>query len=113
MKASITGGVTPLYAAPETFEGWVSRYCDQYSLAIVYQELLTGQRPFSGTSARQLLKQHVEQDPDLSALPAADQTIIRRALAKKPSDRYPSCSYLVRMLRSADGSGQTASGYAA
>jgi serine/threonine protein kinase len=113
MKASITGGVTPLYAAPETFEGWVSRYCDQYSLAIVYEELLTGQRPFSGTSARQLLKQHVEQDPDLSALPAADQTIIGRALAKKPSDRFPSCSYLVRMLRSADGSGETPSGHTA
>src|SRR5690242_10222503 len=41
MRASVTGGVTPVYAAPETFDGWVSRYSDQYSLAIVYQELLT------------------------------------------------------------------------
>jgi len=39
----VTGGVTPVYAAPETFEGKVSRFSDQYSLAIVYQELLTGQ----------------------------------------------------------------------
>src|SRR5208282_1529764 len=53
MMASVTGGVTPGYAAPETFDGWVSRFCDQYSLAIVYQELLTGQRPFDGTNARQ------------------------------------------------------------
>src|SRR5262245_6400869 len=39
--ASVTGGITPVYAAPETFDGRVSRYSDQYSLGIVYQELLT------------------------------------------------------------------------
>ena len=50
MLASVTGGVTPVYAAPETFEGKVSRFSDQYSLAIVYQELLTGQRPYNGTT---------------------------------------------------------------
>src|SRR6202047_2786493 len=38
--ATITGGVTPVYAAPETFDGWLSRFSDQYSLAIVFQELL-------------------------------------------------------------------------
>src|SRR6266700_8402184 len=40
-------GVTPLYAAPETFTGKISPQSDQYSLAIVYQEMLTGQRPFT------------------------------------------------------------------
>src|SRR5438105_2106992 len=40
------GGVTPLYASPETFQGKISGSSDQYSLAIVYQELFTGQRPF-------------------------------------------------------------------
>jgi serine/threonine protein kinase len=110
MKASITGGVTPLYAAPETFEGWVSRYSDQYSLAIVYQELLTGERPFDGANARQLLRQHVEQEPDVSSLPAADQPIIARALAKKPNDRYPSCGYMVRLLRSGGNESQEIGG---
>ena len=62
MQASVTGGVTPVYAAPETFDGWVSRFCDQYSLAIVYQELLTGQRPFTGTNVRQLILQHLQGD---------------------------------------------------
>src|SRR5204863_4498119 len=52
MAASVTGGVTPVYAAPETYDGVVSRYCDQYSLAIVYQELLCGQRPFMGTNVQ-------------------------------------------------------------
>jgi hypothetical protein len=99
MQASVTGGVTPVYAAPETFDGWVSRYCDQYSLAIVYQELLTGQRPFSGTNVRQLILQHLQATPNLTSLPAEDQPIIARALAKVPDQRYPTCRDMVRLLR--------------
>jgi hypothetical protein len=99
MQASVTGGVTPVYAAPETFDGWVSRYCDQYSLAIVYQELLTAQRPFVGNSVRQLVMQHLQGTPDLSSLPPADRAIIARALAKNPEERHASCKDLVRALR--------------
>src|SRR5262249_1015496 len=36
INTQVTSGVTPVYAAPETFDGVVSRYCDQYNLAIVY-----------------------------------------------------------------------------
>src|SRR3954454_13804940 len=72
MQASVTGGVTPVYAAPETFDGWVSRFSDQYSLAIVYQELLTGQRPFPGNNIRQLILQHLQGVPNLSSLPPGD-----------------------------------------
>src|SRR5207249_10014331 len=56
--ASVTGGVTPVYAAPETFDGLVSRFSDQYSLAIVYQQRLTGHRPFNGATIRQVVVQH-------------------------------------------------------
>src|SRR3954447_1534313 len=99
VKATVTGGVTPVYAAPETFEGWVSRYSDQYSLAIVFQELLTGCRPFNGTNTRQLLMQHINGTPDLNAVPLADRPTLARALAKKPDDRWPSCTELVRALK--------------
>ena len=99
VRATVTGGVTPVYAAPETFEGWVSRFSDQYSLAIVFQELLTGQRPFNGSNTRQLLMQHINGTPDLSALPLADRAIIGRALSKKPDDRWPTCTELVRALK--------------
>ncbi|MCS6865876.1 MAG: tubulin-like doman-containing protein [Gemmataceae bacterium] len=102
VKATVTGGVTPVYAAPETFEGWVSRYSDQYSLAIVFQELLTGCRPFTGTNTRQLLMQHLNGTPDLTALPPADRPIISRALAKIPEQRWPTCTDLVRALKSGD-----------
>src|SRR5206468_7796577 len=101
MMASVTGGVTPVYAAPETFDGWVSRFCDQYSLAIVYQELLTGQRPFNGTNVRQLIVQHLQAAPNLSPLPPGEQGPIGRALSKVPDERYPTCAELVAALREA------------
>ncbi len=96
--ATITGGVTPVYAAPETFDGWLSRFSDQYSLAIVYQELLTGQRPFVGATMRQLVLQHLQGSPDLTPLPAADRSIITRALSKDPEGRFPNCVEFVRQL---------------
>src|SRR5262249_52173888 len=101
MVASVTGGVTPVYAAPETFDGWVSRFCDQYSLGIVYQELLTGQRPFTGTNVRQLVMQHLQGVPNLAPLSVADRTQVARALAKNPDERFPTCTEFVKALRSA------------
>ncbi|MFO0879390.1 MAG: tubulin-like doman-containing protein [Gemmataceae bacterium] len=97
-QASVTGGITPVYAAPETFDGKVSRFSDQYSLAIVIQELLTGQRPFNGTNVRQLILQHISAEPNLESLPPSDRPILARALAKSPNQRFPSCLDLIRAL---------------
>src|SRR5438270_3957035 len=101
MQASVTGGVTPVYAAPEIFDGKVSRFSDQYSLAIVYQELLSGQRPFHGNNIRQLILQHLQSPPNVSPLPPGEQAVIARALSKKPDDRYPHCRDLVKALQAA------------
>ncbi|HXG12689.1 MAG TPA: tubulin-like doman-containing protein [Gemmataceae bacterium] len=110
MRALATSGLTPVYAAPETFEGVVSRYCDQYHLAIVYQELLTGKLPFSGSTPRHLMLQHLTGQPDLSALPEHDRPAIARALSKKPEDRHPTCADLVRALRQAGSPGTARNG---
>src|SRR5262249_20439225 len=59
------------YAAPELFEGLVSRSCDQYSLALMYQELLTGVHPFRGRARAPGGSRRTEPEPDLHALPAA------------------------------------------
>jgi serine/threonine protein kinase len=91
--------VTPLYAAPELFLGKLSRHCDQYSLAISYQELLTGILPFTGKNMRQLLLQHTQEEPNLTSLPSHDRAIIARALAKQPENRFKSCMELVRALQ--------------
>ena len=96
VMANVTGGITPVYAAPETFDGIVSRYCDQYSLACVYQELLTGQRPFDGCSMSQLLMQHIQLPPDLSPSPACDRPALLKALSKRPEERWPSVSISIQ-----------------
>ena len=101
VTVSLMGGLTPIYAPPEVFDGQPSRFSDQYSLAIVYQELLTGCLPFPGTTAAQLATQHLSSPPQLSALPNADQAIIAKALSKNPDDRFESCRQLVDMLGSA------------
>ena len=67
-QASLVGGMTPLYAAPEVFRGTPSPHSDQYSLAIVYQEMLTGTLPFCGGNAAELTLQHLNDEPDLGAL---------------------------------------------
>jgi serine/threonine protein kinase len=92
------GAVTPLYAAPETFTNGLSDRSDQYSLAIVYQELLTRQRPFTGKNAGQLVQQHLNERPDLRALPEPERTIVARALEKDPGKRFPNCLAFVRAL---------------
>ncbi len=99
LVASVTGGITPVYAAPETFDGFVSRFCDQYSLACVYQELLTGQRPFDGTSMQQLLMQHLQAPPNLLPSPVGERAALAKALSKKPDDRFPNVSSMVRAIR--------------
>jgi serine/threonine protein kinase len=90
--------ITPLYAAPELFLGTTSRFSDQYSLAVVYQELLTGTLPFRGKGSRQLMLRHLQDEPDLSALQGPDRTAVARALTKEPEGRFPSCAAFVRAL---------------
>lgn len=92
------GGVTPLYASPETFNGIISKHSDQYSLAIVYMEMLTGRRPFNGKTPRQLFLQHTREEPDLSPLPEADRPIVAKALSKNMAQRFPSCLDFVKAL---------------
>jgi eukaryotic-like serine/threonine-protein kinase len=95
---SVVAGLTPLYAAPEVFEGKPSQHSDQYSLAVVYQTLLTGHPPFMGRTAAQLIAQHLHSPPDLSPLPASDQSVIARALSKNAKRRFDTCREFVDAL---------------
>ncbi len=100
---SLVSGMTPTYASPEMFDDEPSAHSDQYSLAIVYQEMLVGTLPFPGRTAAQLAKQHTQAEPQLMALPAEDRPVIARALAKKPEDRFPSCkAFIDALLRRAE-----------
>ncbi|MCA9102147.1 MAG: protein kinase, partial [Planctomycetales bacterium] len=98
VNSSLMSTLTPVYAPPELFNGRPHLHSDQYSLAIVYQEMLTGQRPFDGTTAAQLASQHLMDPPNLSSLPTSDREVLARALAKNPELRFESCRQLIDQL---------------
>lgn len=98
---SCVGGLTPCYAAPEIFDGRAGRHSDQYSLAIVYYELLTGKLPFSGTTMAQLASQHLYSEPCLDAVSEQQRIVLARALAKEASYRYPTCMEFIEHLQAA------------
>jgi eukaryotic-like serine/threonine-protein kinase len=82
-----TPGLTPRYAAPEVLRGQIHTRSDQYSLALVYFELLTGAFPYNARNVQQMMMQHLSAAPDLTALPAADRGPVGIALAKDPDTR--------------------------
>jgi len=98
---AILAGTTPAYCPPEVYRGSISPFSDQYSLAVVYQEQLTGHRPFQGKTARQLAILHDKAEPDLSSLPIGDRPIVARALSKDARQRYSTCMAFVEALRHA------------
>lgn len=99
-QASIVAGMTPTYAAPELFQGRATTSSDQYSLAILYQELLTGTTPFAGKTAAELTLQHLNELPDLEPLDEGDRFVISQALSKDPTHRFASCKEFLAALRS-------------
>jgi serine/threonine-protein kinase len=95
------------YVAPEQITGKpVDGRCDVYSLACVAFETLTGAPPFRREDDLALLWAHQYDTPPAATglrpeLPTAVDTVLARALAKAPDDRYDSCLEFVAALRAA------------
>ena len=95
------------YLAPEQAQGQAAGpAADRYGLAIVGFELLTGARPFESTSATAEAAAHVNAPvPAVSTrgrgVPRQADAVFARALAKQPSERFPSCAEFVAALRDA------------
>lgn len=98
---------TPGYMAPEQIEGkTLDGRTDQFALAVLAFQLLTGRMPFQGDTIAGMAYAIVHtQPPSARALnpdlgPAVDQ-VLARGLAKSPSERFPTCAELVRALDAA------------
>jgi serine/threonine protein kinase len=90
---------TMAYMPPEVWKGKASIHSDQYSLAAAYVELYTGRRPFPGESLAGSMEAHLSKPPSLAGLPQDEQKVLRRALAKDPEERFPTCLEFVEALR--------------
>jgi serine/threonine protein kinase len=97
------------YVAPEQIEGRpVDGRTDLYALACAAFELLTGAPPFRRPDAMAVMYAQVSAEPPLlssrrQGLPPAADSVMNRALAKAPADRYPSCREFAAALRRAFG----------
>ena len=100
---------TPAYLAPEQIEGGlVDGRTDIYSLGCLLYECLTGEAPFAGGSRLAVAWAHLEGEPPSARerrpeLPETIDSVTRRAMAKEPGDRYPTCAALITAAEAALG----------
>ena len=97
---------TPEYMAPEQGLGKkIDARADMYALTVVFYELISGRKPFSGETPLEVLTKQVSDPiPDpRTIIPELNESVkkfLDRAMAKKPEDRYPT---MMDYLRDLDG----------
>ena len=101
---------TPHYVSPEQAMGdkSIDQRTDVYSLGVVLYEMLSGDPPFAGSNAHQIFSGHLSRNPPaltskVSAVTARMETVLFRALAKEPADRFNTAGGLVQELEDAFG----------
>ncbi len=101
LSTQAPAGTLP-YTAPEQLRGKPGFASDQYALGIIAYEWLCGKRPFEG-NAWEIMHQHMDTAPPplrdwCPTLPAAVETVILRALAKDPQERFVSVQAFAQAL---------------
>jgi serine/threonine protein kinase len=91
---------TPYYMSPEQGHAeLVDARSDLYSLGIVFYEMLTGRKPFTGSSAMEVIYKHKRAElPAVEPQHALYEPLLKRLLAKAPEDRFQSARELREAL---------------
>ena len=100
------------YMAPEIGSGRYDRGIDIYALGVVLYEMLTGQTPYLGASPGEVLMKHLSAEPDLSGVEEPFASVVRKAMAKDPADRYASVQEMVEAVFGAEHVRQSVSAFA-
>src|SRR5580692_8209580 len=104
MEVSLTGTReifgTPYYMSPEQGHAEeIDGRSDLYSLGIVYYEMLTGRKPYTGASAMEVIYKHKRAElPKIAPELASYEALLQRLLAKLPADRFQSARELLQSI---------------
>ncbi len=105
MTGTIVG--TPHYMSPEQVQGQpVDGRADQFSLAVIAYEILTGEKPYTGDHLTTVVYKIVAEEPVAPhrlnpALAGAIENTLRKGLSKKPDQRYRTCQEFTEALERA------------
>src|SRR5260221_5538319 len=98
---------TPAYVSPEQASGEqnIDGQSDQYSLACVLYEMLSGERPFTGATAQAVLTKRFTEMPRplrevRGSIPEHVEKAVTKAMATVPSDRFTTTSAFAQALGS-------------
>lgn len=100
---------TLMYVAPEALSGQlVTAAADQYSLATIAYNMLTGTLPYTARTQREMFQQLLSQPPAPlngarkgSSYGQEVESVVMKALSRNPADRYPTVTAFAEALRDA------------
>ena len=90
------------YMAPEIGRGIYDRSIDIYALGAMLYEMLTGQPPYLGASPGEILMKHMSAEPEVEGIAEPFASVIKKAMAQDPADRYASVQEMVEDVFGSD-----------
>ena len=95
---------TLLYMAPERFQGKCDQRSDVYGLGVTLYELVSLRPPYEAADRHALMRRVLSEGPaplksEAPSVPHDLETIIEKAIAREPDDRYPTAAALADDLQ--------------